>query len=316
MLDAAELDEHCQCILKSRRILNKIVILCEGRRIERGQRPSVSIYSRMENSPDANFYRACLPVDWRNFAPQFFNCGDRTDVLNTYRRLLELHADPPLEGDYLSPDLLFALVDSDLSKAKIQDYHRANTEEIFSDLYQKLRLQQPQLAQHHIWVTGFKHKEAYFLNPAVQQILQDYPCPLYYQGKPIQLADIYQDMAQELSADGNLGQNLGLVAQRLDQYSDILNLNNPQSFQKSWQQQWLKSNDDRERTELVRVLLAIAHSKTYWQRITDPDPNVSAAKVRDALLLEIAKTFYAQSTDTVEDEHHLPGLWGYLQKLK
>jgi hypothetical protein len=82
MLNEAELEEHCQLILKSRRILGKIVVLCEGERVPSGQRASLQTYARMESWGDAYFYRACIPSDWRDYVPQFFNCGDRTDVLN------------------------------------------------------------------------------------------------------------------------------------------------------------------------------------------------------------------------------------------
>ncbi len=129
MLNAEELEQHCQFILKSRRILGKIVVLCEGERVPPGQKASLQTYARMESWGDAYFYRACIPSNWREYVPQFFNCGDRIDVLNTYRRLLEI---PPSRDSYsLSADLLFALVDIDLDDAKIENYEFAGTEEIF-----------------------------------------------------------------------------------------------------------------------------------------------------------------------------------------
>jgi hypothetical protein len=150
----AELEQHCQYILGERRVKNKIVILCEGGRYEGKERLSPQSYGRMEQLPDANFYNACIPSHWREKRPQFFNCGDRHDMLSTYFKLFELHDREP-GSSYLSPELLFALVDIDLHPAKIEseEYGFADTEEIFHDLYLDLKIQLDKLPQHRIWVT-------------------------------------------------------------------------------------------------------------------------------------------------------------------
>ena len=85
-----ELIEHCETILKSSRIRNKVVILCEGEieKVKGTRNPQ--FYRKMEKMPDANFYKHCVPKNWQGYKPQFFNCGDRKDVIDTYFKLLEL----------------------------------------------------------------------------------------------------------------------------------------------------------------------------------------------------------------------------------
>ncbi len=63
--------------------------------------------------PDSNFYNACVPHWWSQYRPQFFNCGDRKDVIDTYFALSELHAKDSTNS-YLEPNRLFALVDLDI----------------------------------------------------------------------------------------------------------------------------------------------------------------------------------------------------------
>jgi hypothetical protein len=94
---------------------------------------------------------------------------------------LELH-DREAGSSYLSPEFLFALVDIDLHTAKIEseEYGFADTEEIFHDLYLDLKIQLDKLPQHRIRVTGLMHKEAYFLNPALQSIFDKYEIPIEY----------------------------------------------------------------------------------------------------------------------------------------
>ncbi|MGL5939751.1 MAG: hypothetical protein ACRC2S_05100 [Waterburya sp.] len=90
-LNSKALEEHCQQILNDRRIKNKIVVFCEGEIRDIQGRRSPQAYKRMEQMPDANFYKKCVPKSWIDKPrPQFFNCGDRKDVLDTYFTLLKL----------------------------------------------------------------------------------------------------------------------------------------------------------------------------------------------------------------------------------
>ena len=90
-LNPEQLKEHCEIILKSPIIKKKIVVLCERPIPDIEGRRSPQAYKKMEEMPDANFYKACVPRWWREKLPQFFNCGDRASVINTYLKLLKLH---------------------------------------------------------------------------------------------------------------------------------------------------------------------------------------------------------------------------------
>jgi hypothetical protein len=300
-----ELEQHCQYILGERRIKNKIVILCEGGRYDGKERLSPQSYRRMEELPDANFYNACIPSYWRERRPQFFNCGDRHDTLSTYFKLLELHDQPELS--YLSPDLLFALVDIDLHTAKIEneEYGFADTEEIFHDLYLNLKIQPDKLPQHRIWVTGLMHKEAYFINPALQSIFDEYEIPIEYRENSIDLHSVYQDIITDLELDPDLCQHFAKAVKRIC-HCDKLNLQNPQLLAKSWQK--LYNFPEKVETELIFALLAIAKSKPYWQKVMGNSPS----RQREALSLQIARRFYAEQNGEDCDRYHLPCFFTYL----
>jgi hypothetical protein len=305
----AELEQHCKYILAERRIKNKIVILCEGGRYTASERLSVQSYGRMEELPDANFYNACIPSYWRTGRPQFFNCGDRHDTLSTYFKSLELHSQNP-ELSYLSPNLLFALVDIDLHTAKIEDedYGFADTEEIFHDLYLDLKIQIDKLPQHRIWVTGLMHKEAYFLNPALQSIFDGYKIPIEYKENQIDLDSVYRDILNDLDRDPNLCQNFTKAIKRI-RYCEHLNLQTPQLLAASWQQ--LYDLPGTIKTELIFVLLAISKSKPYWQKVMANSP----ARQREALSLQIARRFYAKQNGADCNRHHLPCFFNYLYDI-
>jgi hypothetical protein len=304
-----ELAQHCKYILGERRIKNKIVILCEGGRYEGRERLSPQSYRRMEELPDANFYNACIPSYWRERRPQFFNCGDRHDTLSTYFKLLELHDRKP-ELSYLSPGLLFALVDIDLHTAKIADeeYGFADTEEIFHDLYSDLKIQVDRLPQHRIWVTGLMHKEAYFINPDLQPIFDEYEIPIEYRENPIDLNSVYQDIITDLERDPDLCQHFTKAIKRIC-HCDKLNLQNPQLLAKSWQE--LSDFPEQIETELIFALLAIAKSKPYWQKVMGH----SLSHQREALSLQIARRFYAEQNGENGDRYHLPCFFTYLYNL-
>ncbi|WP_228060573.1 MULTISPECIES: hypothetical protein [unclassified Coleofasciculus] len=128
-LSSEQLEQHCKTILQSRRIRNKIVVLCEGDIPKIQGRPSPQSYGRMEEMPDANFYKACVPKGWTQYRPQFFNCGDRKDVIDSYFSLLDLH-NQNKDNSYLNPDKLFAVVDLDLQVQAIDNYSIFQSSEV------------------------------------------------------------------------------------------------------------------------------------------------------------------------------------------
>ena len=266
-LSSEQLQQHCTTILQSRRILNKIVVLCEGE-IEKDQgRLSPQLYGRMGEMPDSNFYQACVPLWWRQYRPQFFNCGDRKDVIDSYFTLLELHAEDS-GSSYLDPNKLFAIVDLDLQIQRIDSasYSFADTEEIFNNLYEKFQVKDEINALHRIWVTGLIHKEAYFLTPYLQLTFDNYNYknPPIYKGNFLILQDIYIDMADEMSSDWDLQNknNSPRVFNRISCCSG-LDCSEIDKLQDSWKDQFQKAEHDTRKDELVFALLTIKKAKNY-----------------------------------------------------
>jgi hypothetical protein len=302
-LNPEELQEHCKIILKSNRIENKILVLCEGKIPELGGRSSPESYKEMERIPDANFYKACIPQGWSQYRPQFFNCGDRQDVINTYFSLLDLHEQNPINS-YLDPTKLFSIVDLDLQSKEIgHNYQFPDTETIFYDLYQGLKVNQQTAPKHRIWVTGLIHKESYFIIPELQETFDScvmLPVPLY-KGNNLLLTDIYKDMAELINQDPDLKNHLITACQRIN-YCPGLNCTDTTELKTSWIQKFNSTEDLTCKNELIYALLTLIKAKNFWRKIEPPpDWSRSPEVYRDQLLLEIGK-FYSEHSDA---EYHL-----------
>jgi len=77
-----ELTTFCKGILKSSRIRNKSVLLCEGSVDYLKQHDfSPRGYRQLEDLPDCSFYRKLFPET------RCFTCGSRKNVLKTYFKL-------------------------------------------------------------------------------------------------------------------------------------------------------------------------------------------------------------------------------------
>jgi hypothetical protein len=164
------------------------------------------------------------------------------------------------------------------------------------------------LPQHRIWVTGLMHKEAYFINPALQSVFDEYEIPIEYQGNPIDLQSVYQDIITDLERDPDLCQHFAKAVKRIC-HCDKLNLQNPQLLAESWQK--FCNFPDKVETELIFALLAIAKSKPYWKKVMASSP----AHQREALSLQIARRFYAEQNGEGGDLYHLPCFFTYLYNL-
>ena len=163
-----ELKQHCEIILKQRKILDRIIVLCEGVIPKEQGRLSPQSYGKMDSLPDSNFYKACVPHDWRNSRPEFFNCGDCNDVVNTYFTLLEI-IDKDIDNQYFHPKKIFAIVDLDIQIRPINNYRFTDTQKLFCSLYEKSKINKVNaLGIHEILITGLIHKEAYFILPELQ----------------------------------------------------------------------------------------------------------------------------------------------------
>ena len=305
-LSSEQLKKHCEVILQSRRIKNKIVVLCEGVTPKIQGRESPQSYKNMEQMPDANFYKACVPTWWKQKLPEFFNCGDRKDVIDTYFTLLTLH-EQDSTNSYLDCDRLFAMIDLDLQLQEIDNYSFPDTEAIFCNLYEKSQVKAQNAAQHRIWITGLIHKEAYFITPEVQSIFDDYRNSPMYQDNPVQLNSIYMDMADKISSDPDLKNNLN-IRRALDRINHCSGLDCTQldldKFQDSWKHQFQNTTDAAQKHELIVALLTIKKAKEYWQQIKPPgDWSGNEGKFREQLSLEIGRFYSQQSSDV---KCHIP----------
>ena len=297
-LNRKQLQKHCETILLSPRIKNKIVVLCEGKIPDIQGIKSVQSYKAMKETPDASFYMACIPRWWRQKRPEFFNCGNRKDVIDTYFTLLILHQQDSTNS-YLDPDRLFAIIDLDLQAEAIYNYIFTDTEAIFRNLYAKSEVQEQNAAHHRIWITGLIHKEAYFLTPELQSLFDDYPNSPIYQENLASLRNIYSDMADGISNDRDLQNNLQRAFDRINHCSGLdcaeLDLD---KFQDSWKHLFQNTTDSTQKHELIVALLTIKKAKNYWKQIKPPgDWSGDEKNFREQLLSEICGFYSRQSSD-------------------
>ena len=311
--DAQQLEEHCQTILQSRRIKNKIVILCEGSFAPIKGRRSPQSYGRMEEFPDANFYKACVPQKHNQYLPEFFNCGDRSTVIETHFKLLELHDQNP-KNSYLTPKNLFTLVDLDIQIRPIYDYSFSDTESIFENLYCQFKVNEKNVTSHRIWTTGLIHKEAYFLIPELQIELFDKLVILgcdskpEYKNNPLSLETIYWDMINSLSQDKAITTNFKTVKNRLKNLS-FFEANgeeiSPEQLQTIFQEKFKNAKDEEQKQKVILSLLTIKNAKTdYWEKIKKPKNwPYKSERFREQILLKIAD-FYSKKSQN--PQYHIP----------
>ncbi len=308
-LNPEQLKKHCEAILQSPKIKNKIVVLCEGGTPKMQGIDSPQAYRNMTEMPDATFYKKCVPRWWSQKRPEFVNCGDRKDVLDTYFTLPILHEKDTTNSN-LDPDRLFAMIDLDLHLQKIDDYSFPDTEAIFCNLYEKSEVRSQNAKLHRIWITGLIHKEAYFITPELQSIFDDYPHPPMYQDNPVELNSIYMDMADQISSDPDLKNNLN-IQRALARINHCLNCADLNKLQDSWKNEFQNTSDETCKHQLIMALLTIKKVKNekqpehdYWEKIKPPADWSRNEKVfREQLSLKIAE-FYSQQNSEVKC--HIP----------
>jgi hypothetical protein len=309
--NSKQLKKHCEAILQSRRIKNKIVVLCEGDIQTTQGRESPQSYRKMEQLPDANFYNACVPTWWKQKRPQFFNCGDRQNVIDTYFTLLTLHQQDT-SNSYLDPDRLFAIIDLDLQVSAIDNYNFTDTEAIFRDLYEKSEVREQNAKHHRIWITGLIHKEAYFLTPELQPTFDSYLHPPIYQGNPAQLTNIYLDMSEAICNDLDLQNNLQRAFDRIN-YCSQLDCTEINKFQDSWKKRFKNAVDEDHKNQSIAVLLTVTKAKDYWKQIHPPaDWSRGDRLFREQLSLEIGR-FYSEQSSHVKC--HIPFFFKILHEF-
>ncbi|MFN5067821.1 MAG: hypothetical protein ACK4V0_02765 [Aphanizomenon sp.] len=308
--------QHCKKILGDRRIRNKIVVLCEGQGSILDDK-TVANYGKMEQWHDAYFYRKCVPNTWTTYIPIFFNCKGRSDVIQTYFKLLELHEEDAQQS-YLNPNKLFAIVDLDLQSQNIDNYHFSNTEEIFLNLYQQGQVNEENARNHRIWVTGLIHKESYFMIPELQEVFNNQRNSPKYNGETVILEDIYITMVDAIINSDDLNNNLLKVSNRISHCSG-LDCTNLEKLRNSWKEQFENSPDETRKNELIYALLMLKKVKDYkteedyWEAIKPPSDWTSTEVVfRDQLLLEIAK-FYSEQSNYAK--YHIPAFMQFLRQV-
>lgn len=300
-LNAIELKEHCLQILEDPSINNKIVVLCEGKiRDDQGIR-SPQVYKKMDQMPDANFYLACVPKWWRKPRPNFINCGNINNVIDTYLNLLELQEQS--KKSYLNKEKLFAIVDLDIQLQKIDNYHYPDTEQIFYNLYNAAQVIEEQATKHRIWVTGLIHKEAYFIAPETQKLLDNSSLYPQFENQTVNLQDVYLAMAQTIIDDMDFKKHFERVIKRID-YCNNIDCSDIDKLQETWNIEFKKRSDHKRFKELVSALLTIRKAKNYWRKIEPSGNWTSSHKLfREQLSLEIGR-FYAEQDCNCKN--HIP----------
>jgi hypothetical protein len=216
-----DIDLHCLNIIKSPRIRGRIVVLCEGDIPKESGRKSPGSYVKNEHTPDSNFYKACLPENWKDNLPIFINSGSRAEVIKTYEKLV-ITSDSSPDDSYLSPNKVFAIIDIDLHSQPLShdlfEYSFKDIDCAFSNLYENNKINVLNAAQHRIWFTGLIHKEAYFLVPELQSFFDEidtckYQQGCHYQNDKLNLDNIYQNMVGDILNDKDLAVYISSWAQ-------------------------------------------------------------------------------------------------------
>lgn len=304
-------------ILRSRRIRDRLVILCEGDHVLDGDTdsaPSPLTYGRLEHTPDSNFYKACVPRDWHNSRlPQFFNCGGRADVIHTFEDLLGAHELTESGESYLNPDKLYALVDVDLQPGALPGgYPWATTEDVHAALYRDGVVHEVPEDRHRIWVTALVHKEAFFVLPSAETCWAEGLVP-HFKGAPLDLRQFHVEIARRMESDADLAQQIEKVRGRLGRFGVGPRLN--ASCGRVLHESWTALANETSAAEyevLVRALLTLAKVKPVWEEI---GPDLQARRAlspelfRDQLGLRVARKI----SGLTPAEHPLAGFFAWLK---
>jgi len=303
-LSAEALQQHCHTIINSPYAQNKTVILCEGNIQAVQGRASPSSYRQLQKLPDANFYKACIPVWWQQKRPEFFVCGDRQDVVNTYFELQLMDC----TGTCFDKTKLFAIIDLDLPLCKFAENHSVqDSETLFHTLYQQGKINRQALADQSIFVTGLIYKEAYFLIPELQAMFDAYATPVHYKNDVVNLQSIYLEMLGNLSEDKNIQEptHFPRACERIKHCVDS-DLSNISELQDSWSRAFASATEPTLQ-ELILALLSIHQVKSYWQALA-PSQNsgIPQERFEEQLTLAIAHFYSQQARDS---HQHIPSFF-------
>lgn len=302
--------KFCENLLrKYRAIKNRIVILCEGdRNYLKVKTPQQ--YRRLNEYQDAAFWKETIPSWWRERKPVFIPCGGRSQVLTVRKILLDLHYEDE-SNSYLCPEKLFVLIDLDLQRAILDFDSDYDTEKLYYDLYRDGLINPQAINKHKTIVTGFIHKEAYFLEPDLQALFNDCQYKISYKNKQLCLRDIYQDMLLKIENDIDLETYLQTAIARVQNIlphipSNCAELQN--ELNKLFKDSTFTLDNKRK---IIEAILTIIKSKPFWEdEITIESKKDFLEEYllneeedrRDNLMRLIAK-FYADKCEQSSEAH-------------
>jgi len=320
-LSPEQREEFCRKILHLRRIKGCIVVLCEGD-VAYIEVHTPQQMRKLESLPDANFWRAAIPQWWRNKKPVFIPCGDRNSVLQTFRRLKEIH-EQDRENSYLSPEKLFALADLDIQSADLSEIsqHFQNTEELYHKMYEGFIVNQKVITDEHIILTGWIHKEAYFLEPDLQSLFDSSDYQLTFYGDKLQLDEIYKEMAANIPEEGDIRNHYAVVQTRIKKLMEWKTGSPLQLAELYMDEFGNTANNYAEKRKLTESLFTIKKAKPCWRKISISHTwqESSEESLRDALVLEIGR-FWSEKCKAEQDGesvfYHMPQWFQILWKTE
>lgn len=307
-----DVDALAMSILKARRIRQKIVILCEGDEAPRrppGISRSPAFYRQLDRTPDASFYKGCVPRHWHNAnTPCFFNCGGRTQVLEVRERCLALHRQSP-EHSYLSPEKLFVLVDWDLQPQRLGSCSSADDTEA---LWRLLYMSDGVDGEHRVWVTRLIHKEAFFLlSDVAHVVLEHCPVPRFAGQSAFSMEAVHQAALDAIRQQGScpdadLASHVSIARSRLQAMGLDVDGDAVDAIAAV-----LEGAGARD--EFEHALWSVTKAKPHWERIT-PSPDSDWTRgdeiYRDGLALEIARAIARMQPS----EHAIAGFFEWLNQ--
>ncbi|MGK7886160.1 MAG: ornithine acetyltransferase [Crocosphaera sp.] len=305
----------CNQILKRRKIKNNLVILCEGGKKEDFNINTPQQISRLSEIPDANFWKQTIPIEWGKNRPEFISCGSWSDILRIYPKLIELHHNNPSDS-YLSPDKLFILIDLDIQSKNISNVcpYYQTTEELYHAIYENNPIDTNIIDKSKIIITGWIHKEAYFLEPDLQDYLKNElsSTKITYKNNPLSLETIYQDMIQDINnnPDINHRDNINNVLQRIEKFLSISIPDQDSLINECQKLKYDSTITPQEKRKLIEVILKIVKAKPYWEKkIQIEADGLSENKAKDNVISAIAR-FYANSCNLSDQSnstvYHIP----------
>ena len=302
--------KFCENLLqKYRAIKNRIVVLCEGdRNYLKVKTPQQ--YRQLDKYQDAAFWKETIPKWWREKKPVFIPCGGRSQVIKIREILLDLHYEDE-DNSYLSPEKLFILIDLDLQREIIDHKFDYDTENLYYDLYQDASISHETIDKHRIIITGFIHKEAYFLEPDLQALFDSSQYQINYKNNQLSLSNVYQDMLLKVELDDDLKANLDIAITRiktilLNQPSNCLELT--EELNSLFNNAYLSLENKRK---AVEAILTIIKSKPIWEKEITVESKeyllkeylLTAKECKDNLMRNIAE-FYAKECEQSSQTNH------------